>query len=139
MKFFLPENSINEVKLKLRRTCENHSKNRGPYKYKKVINDLSKNNNTVVMRKEKGKGVVIMDKTKQFGKDIETKIQRVLRKIKNISSQEYSRLSPTGYSSGKVFRTAKIYKLSPTNNILKLPISPIVSNINTPTHQLAKI
>ena len=113
MKFFLPDNSINEVKLKLRRTCENHSKNRGPYKYKKVINDLSKNNNTVVMRKEKEKRVVTMDKTKQFGKDIEAKIQRVLRKIKtNISSQEYSRLSPTGYSPGKVFGTAKIYVIT---------------------------
>ena len=28
--------------------------------------------------------------------------------------------------------------LSPTNNIWKLPVCPIVSNINTPTHQLAK-
>ena len=67
------------------------------------------------MKQDKGRRVVIMDKTKQQKKylallntnqflklnrnpaiEIETKIQRVLRKIKtNISSQEYSRLYPT--------------------------------------------
>ena len=67
------------------------------------------------MKQDKGRRVVIMDKTKQQKKylallntnqflklnrnptiEIETKIQRVLRKIKtNILSQEYSRLYPT--------------------------------------------
>ena len=67
------------------------------------------------MKQDKGRRVVIMDKTKQQKKylallntnqflklnrnptiEIETKLQRVLRKIKtNISSQEYSRLYPT--------------------------------------------
>ena len=110
------------------------------------------------MKQDKGSGVVIMDKTKyeeeclallntnQFvklsrdpTKQIETKIQRVLRKIQtNISLQEYSRLYPIGSSPGKFYGTAKIHKLSPTDNIEKLPIRPIVSNVNTPTYQLAK-
>ena len=67
------------------------------------------------MKQDKGRGVVIIDKTKhqekrlalpntnQFvklsrnpTKQIETKIQRVLRKIKtNISLHEYPRLYPT--------------------------------------------
>ena len=33
---------------------------------------------------------------------------------------------------------AKVHKLSPTDSIEKLPIRPIVSNVNTPTYQLAK-
>ena len=79
------------------------------------------------MKQDKGKGVVIMDKTKyqekclaildknQFvklnidpTKEIKIKIQRVLRKSKkNISSQKYSCLYPTGSSSGKIHGTVK--------------------------------
>ena len=125
---------------------------------KQVINDLAKNNNIVIMKQDKGRRVVIMDKAKyqekclaplntnQFiklnkdpSKQIETKIQRVLRKIKrNISLHEYSRLYPTGSSPGKFYGTAKIHKLLPTDNIEKLPIRPIVPNVNTPTYQLVK-
>ena len=100
------------------------------------------------MKQDKGRRAVIMDKTKYQEKcsalintnqrvklnrdptkEIETKIQRVLRKIKtNISSQEYLRLYPTESSPG----TAKINKLPPTDNIEKLSIKPIFSNINIP-------
>ena len=63
----------------------------------------------------------------------------MLRKIKrNISLHEYSRLYPTGSAPGKFYGTAKIHKLLPTDNIEKLPIRPIVSNVNTPTYQLVK-
>ena len=78
-------------------------------------------------------------KTRDPTKQIETKIQRVLRKIKtNISLQEYSRLYSTGSFPGKFYGTAKIPKLSPTDGMEKLPIRPIVSNVNTPTYQLVK-
>ena len=107
-----------QIKAKLRRTCENYSKIRVPYNYKQVINNLSKNNNIVIMRRDEGRGVVIMAKTKyqekclallntnQFvklsrdtKKQIETKIKGVLRKIKtNISLQEFSRLSDLTFS-----------------------------------------
>ena len=33
---------------------------------------------------------------------------------------------------------AKIHKLSPTDSTEKLPIRPLVSNVNTPTYQLPK-
>ena len=72
-------------------------------------------------------------------KKIEAKIQRVLRKIKtNLTSQEYSRLYPTGSCPGKFYGTIKIHKILPTDNVDKLPIRPIVSNINTSTYELAK-
>ena len=67
------------------------------------------------------------------------KIQRVLRKIKtNLISQEYSGLYPTGSCPGKIYGTAKIHKILPTDNVDKLPIRQIVSNINTSTYELAK-
>ena len=51
-------------------------------------------------------------------KQIKTKIQRVLKKIKTkVSSQEHSRLYPTGSSPDKFYETAKLHKLSPTDNI----------------------
>ena len=45
-------------------------------------------------------------------KQIETKIRKVLKKIKiNISSQGYSRLYPTGSYPGKIYGTMKIHSL----------------------------
>ena len=77
------------------------------------------------MKQDKGSGVVIMSKPKyhekwlellnndQFTKlnhditkKIQAKIQRVLRKIKaNLTSEEYSRLYPTGSFPGKFYGT----------------------------------
>ena len=65
---YLPENTISQIKTKLRRTFENYGKIRVNYKYKQVINDLSKNNNIVIMKQDKEMGVVIMDKTKYHEK-----------------------------------------------------------------------
>ena len=110
------------------------------------------------MKHDKGSGVVIMNKPKYHEKclellntdqltklnydptkKIEAKIQRVLRKIKtNLTSQEYPRLYPTGSCPEKFYGTAKIHKILPTDNVDKLPIRPIVSNINTSTYELAK-
>ena len=110
------------------------------------------------MKQDKGSGVVIMNKPKyhekclellntdQFTmlnhdptKKIEAKIKTVLRKIKtNLTSQEYSHLYPTVSCPGKFYGTAKIYKIFPTDNFDKMPIRPIVSNINTSTYELAK-
>ena len=108
------------------------------------------------MKQDKGRGVVFIDETKyqekclallntnQFVKlgILQNKSKqkfRVLRKIKtNISLQEYSHLYSTGSSPGKFYETPKIAQLSPTDSMEKLPIRPIVSNVNTPTYQLAK-
>ena len=60
----LPENTISQIKTKLWWTCESYSKICVPYKYKQVVNDLAKNNNIVIMKQDKGRGVVTMDKTK---------------------------------------------------------------------------
>ena len=62
-----------------------------------------------------------------------------MRKIKtNLKSEEYSRLYPTGSCLGKFYVTAKIHKILPTDNVDKLSVRPIVSNINTSTSELTE-
>ena len=79
---------------------------------KKIIDNLSKNKNIVILKQDKGRGVVILDTTKitekcmallnterfkRLTKDptaaTEPKIQKVFRKIKSkFSEPEYKRL-----------------------------------------------
>ena len=71
-------------------------------------------------------------------KKTEEKIQWVLWKIKSFSAQEYSTIYPTGSCPRKFYGTAKVHKLPESKNVDQLPIRPIIYNIGTATHQLAK-
>lgn len=51
-----------------RRTCENYSQLKIPYRYRKVVENISKSNNIIVMKKDKAHGVGILDQTKYIGK-----------------------------------------------------------------------
>ena len=121
-------------------------------KYKKVIDRLSKDNNIIINKQDKGHGVVTLDRTKyidkclsmiatkQFSKldydptsKLESKVQRSLRKIKSkLPENVYKKLYPTGSYPGKFYGNAKVHKLS-TNNIDDLTLRPILSNISTAT------
>lgn len=112
----------------------------------------------MLLRQDKGRGIVIMDKNKytskclnilntpQFKKlnrdptkPLEEKIQRAVRKVKNrVSKQEYYRIYPTGSAPGKFYGIAKKHKLPTNGTIDDLPLRPIVSNIGTASYQLAK-
>ena len=46
----------------MRSTCEKHSRINVPYKYRKIVNDLSRNKDIVIMKQDKGKGVVVASK-----------------------------------------------------------------------------
>ena len=129
-----------------------------PYKYRKNINELIKREYIAVVKAYKGRGVVIMNRdkyhkkclelldTEQFQKlnhdptkTTERKVQNTLCKIKSkLSINEYKRIYPTGSSPGKLYGTAKIHKLSDRDGIQILPISQIISNLNTATYHLAK-
>ena len=154
----IPESEISKIKTNLRNTCENYSKVKVPYRHRKIVLELSKNKDIVVLKQDKGRGVVVMDKhkylekcmsmltTKHFKqvdsdptKTLESKVQRSLRKLKSrLSQYEYKKLYPTGSCPGKFYGTAKLHKLPVNGKIDDLPIIPIVSNINTATYQLAK-
>ena len=46
----IPDNELTSLKTKLRSTCEKYSKINVPYKYKKVIDNLSKNKNILILK-----------------------------------------------------------------------------------------
>ena len=58
------EEQISAVKTKLCRTWGSYYSIHVPHKYKKVIERLSKNNNIIIMKQDKERGVVIMTKSK---------------------------------------------------------------------------
>ena len=147
-----------ELKSKIRRTCENYSKEKVPYKFQYVIDNLSKNKNIIIMREGKGRGITILDRknyiekclnildTKQLRKlskdptkTLERKIQRILRKIKcHLEEKEYKKLYPTGSKPGLFYGTAKVNKLKIREGLKKLTVRPIISNIRTTTYETAK-
>jgi hypothetical protein len=125
-----------------------------------VLKNLSKNNNIVITKPDKGKGIVILDKTDYISKidtilsdenkfekipdgennfklifKIEDRINRFLLKLKNnnvISSDTYLSLHATGSSFGILYGSPKVHK-GPT-----VPIRPILAAYNLPNFKLAK-
>ena len=108
--------------------------------------------------KDKGRRLLLIDRsnytekslemlsTKQFtvveidpNKTLESKIQRIPTKLKSkITDQEYKDLYPTGSQPRKFYDSEKMHKLPDNGNLNYLPLRPIVSNINTSTHNLVK-
>ena len=155
---FLIYRSITYITVRqLRSTCVKYRNSKTANKYKKVIDRLLKNNNIIIIQQDKGRGVVVLDRTKyidkclptvgkkQFSKldydptsKLESKVQRTLRKIKlKLHENVYKKLYPTGSYPGKFYRNAKVHKLS-TNNVDDLTLRPIVCNIGTTTYETAK-
>ena len=101
-----------ELKTKIRRTCENYSKLKVPYKHQKRIDKLFRYTDIIILRQDKGRGVAILDRkdyiqkcesilnTSQFRKldtnltkSLERKIQQTLTKIKhNFEDNEHKKL-----------------------------------------------
>ena len=156
----LPKDDINRIKTEMRSTCEKYSCINVPYKYSKIVNDLSRNKDIVIMKQDKGRGVVVMNRGKYFDKCLailntekfvqlqkdptsflERKVQCTLRKIKHkLPTDVYAKLHPTGSFPEKFYGTAKVHKsakLAIDNTVEELPLRPIVSNLNTATYQLA--
>ena len=157
----VPNNS-NEKMLQLKTTLlstfENCNSIKVPFKPRLVIRWLAENINTMLLRQDKGKGVVIIDKGKhtekylnllnsnQFNKlshdptkSVENKVKRALRKIKTkLSQQEYVKLYPAGSAAGKFYGTAKKHKMPENGTIEDPPLRPIVSSTGAASYHLAK-
>ena len=123
----------------------------------KILKNLSRNKDIVIMKPDKGNGVVILDriayrdKMKDILNDdskfqvvnsditklvhkLEGKITRFLKTLQKeniISDEEYSHLTPNGSTPGILYGLPKVHK---TN----LPMRPILSAINTHTYKLSK-
>ena len=133
----IPETELQLIKTKLRSTWEKYKKIKVPYKYRKIINELIKREKIAVLKADKGRGIVIMNKhkyhqkclelidTEQFQKlnhdptkTTDRKIQNALCRIKSkLSIYEYKRIYPTGSTPGKLYGTAKIHKLPDGDSI----------------------
>ena len=123
-----------------------------------MIQNLSKNKEIVILKQEKGRGIVILDRgkymekclsilnTSQFAEIdhdptayVKGKAKRTLRKIKSkLQSFVYSKIYQIGSFPGKFYRTAKLYNASNNSIVEHLPLRPIISNIGTATYDLAK-
>ena len=155
--FDLLQYQLDNIKTKLKSTCMKYHNSKTASKYKKVTDRLSKNNNIIIIKQDKGRGIVILDctkyidkclsmlATKQFSKldydptsKLESKVQRTLRKIKSkLPEKFHKKLYPTGSWSGKFYGNVKVHKLS-TNNVNDLTLRPILSNIGTASYETAK-
>ena len=154
----LSEDEKSSLKTKLRNSCEKYGNIKIPFKQQEIIKNLMNKDDIIIMRQDKGRGVVIIDKNKytekclsmlesdQFKKlsndpttTTERKTQNLLRKIKkNLSTKLYKKLYPTGSRPGQFYGLAKIHKLKDGQGIEHLPLRPIISNIGTATYEIAK-
>ena len=158
--FHLNNNVITRLRTKLRHTRDTYSRIKVLYKYRNVINvinNLRRNKQVVILKQDKGKEVVLLDKIKYVEKcfpiinrkkikkldknptvSYEAKIQRTLRKMKSrFTLQEYNKVYPTGSNARKLYGTAKIHKLPESGTVDQLPLRLIVSNIGTASYYLA--
>ena len=62
----ISENKLQQVKTKLRNTCERYCNIKVPYKQKQIIKTLSQREDITIMKADKGRGVVIMNKSKHL-------------------------------------------------------------------------
>ena len=154
----LNQQEQDQLKSKIRRTCENYARIKTPYKYKKTIENLSNNKNIIILKQDKGRGVVILNcksyiekcckilETGQFRKleidpteKIEGKLQRMLRSIKNMfAEREYKQLYPTGSKPAAFYGNAKVHKLRKAKGLKESTLRPIVSNVGMATYNTAK-
>ena len=149
-----------ELKTKIRRTCENYYKIKNDNKVEETINKLSKNKNIRIVKQDKGRGVVILDSSKYIEKceallntgnfekpgydntkEVEENVQKTLFKIKKALGEEtYEKIYPSGSNPGRFYGMAKVHKVKPDepDKVGALPLRPIVSNIGTATHKVAR-
>ena len=138
----IPDSKISYLKTKLRNICHKYNHIHVPYKYCKIVETLSNNKNIMLLRQDKGRGIVVINRMKYTEKclnllntdglvklnydptkTIEGKIQRSLQKIKNnLTKQEYAILYPTGSSPGKFYGTVKRHELKNDSTVDDLPL-----------------
>ena len=64
----IPENELQQAQTKLRNTCERYCNIKVSYKQRQIIKSLSQKEGITIMKADKGRGVVIMNKSKYLEK-----------------------------------------------------------------------
>ena len=111
----------------------------------------------MILRKDKGRAVVVLnctsyiekysniltsDQFKVFENDptkaLESKAQRVLRKIKHVVDEILNkRLYPTSSKPGSFYGTTKVFKFKEREAVDKITLMPIIFNIGTAVYEIA--
>ena len=147
------------LKTKFLETYNKYTKVKIPSEEKKILENLYGNNDITVLRQDKGRGVVVMNKcdyvnkSKNFfdgtefeelnsdpTKSFQTRVQRTLLKMKKkFTVTEYKRIYPSSSRPGLFFGLAKVHKLkNGCTNVNELPLRPVISNIGTATYEISK-
>ena len=155
----LTERDKVELKSKFLGTYNKYSKVPVSQEDKKILDGLYKNSDLSILRQDKGRGVVVMDrvhyvsKAEQFlsgpeferlshdpTKTFQALVQRTLLGMKNKFEQKvYERLYPSSSRPGLYFGLAKVHKLKDgEKNVSNLPLRPVISNIGTATYEVSK-
>ena len=64
----LSKHNIDRIKTKLLSDCEKYHNVKTPYKHRAIINNLFKNKYIVILKQEKGRGIVILNRSKYIEK-----------------------------------------------------------------------
>ena len=91
----ISDDKMLQLKTQLLSTCEKYNNVKVPFKHRQVIKRLAENKNIMLLRQDKGKGVVIMDKGKYTEKCLDL-----------LNSNQFNKLSqdPTKSVENKVKR-----------------------------------
>ena len=155
----LGEEAKLNLKSKFLNCFRNFNKIKTPYEHADTVKKLSKNKDICLLKQDKGRGIVIMDRNKYVEKclsiletdkfeeieedptaQFEKRVQTCLRKMKKrFGKQVYNTIYPTSSQPGRFYGTAKLHKLKEGNkDIEQLPVRPIISNIGTATYNTSK-
>ena len=147
------------LKTKFLDTFNKYSRVRISNDEKKILENLYKNKDISVLRQDKGRGVVIMNKVDYSSKStmflsgeefellendptqsFQGRVQRTLLNMKKkFTPAQYKRLYPSSSRPGLYFGLAKVHKLkNETDGIAELPLRPVISNIGTATYEISK-
>ena len=78
----LDQQRQSKLKSKIRRTCENYSRIKDPYKYQNIIDNISRNKDIILIKQDKGRGVAILNKKDYIEKCINILDSKQLKKLK---------------------------------------------------------
>ena len=155
----LTENERIGVKTKCLKTFQGYKKIKLRNEDQNVINDLMKNETLSILRQDKGRGVVLLDKKtyvekslaflegRQFQKletdptkSFQSRVQRKMLSMKKAFSKDtYKKLYPSASHPGLYFGLAKVHKLDKNApKVESLPLRPVISNIGTATYEISK-
>ena len=155
----LNERDKGAMKSKILNIFQRYSKTKNRSEDEEVIKNLTSNKDIVILKQDKGRGVVIMNRRdyvekanvflegRQFKKlnsdptrTFQKTVQDTLRTMKRCFDRKtYTSIYPSSSHPGRFFGTAKVHKVSDgVNDVKMLPIRPVISSIGTATYRTSQ-